>query len=63
MSFLLGAIVSILLMISKAKKSGEYIPFAPFIVLSAIIAIFIPFDVMYNFLMTIFSLGMYEVKL
>jgi len=59
MSFLMGAVVSVALMISKVKKSNEYIPFGPFIVLSAIIAIFIPFEIIFNFLMTIFTLGMY----
>jgi len=61
MSFLLGAIISVLLMVAKVKKSGEYIPFGPFIVLSAIVAIFVPFDMIFNFLMTIFTLGMYTV--
>jgi len=59
MSFLLGAVVSVMLMVSKVKKSKEYIPFGPFIVLSAIVAIFVPFEVIFNFLMTIFTLGMY----
>ena len=58
MAFLLGAIVSIALMISKVKKSNEYIPFGPFIVLSAIIAIFVPFNLIYDFLLAIFTLGM-----
>jgi len=59
MSFLFGAVASIVLMVSKVKKAGEYIPFGPFIVLSAIIAIFVPFEMIFNFLMTIFTLGMY----
>jgi prepilin signal peptidase PulO-like enzyme (type II secretory pathway) len=46
-------------MIAKVKKSNEYIPFGPFIVISSVIAIFIPFEIIFNFLMTIFTLGMY----
>ena len=33
-SFLIGAILSIILLVSKLKKSDEYIPFGPFIVIA-----------------------------
>ncbi len=59
MSFLIGAIVSILYMIIKKKTSDVYIPFGPFIVISAIIVIFIPFSILFTVLMEFFSLGMY----
>lgn len=59
MSFLIGAIVSILLMIIKKNKMNSYIPFGPFIVVSAIISIFVPFNIIFTVLMKIFSLGLY----
>ena len=59
MSFLLGAIISIILMIFKTKKANEYIPFGPFISIASIITIFVPFNVLYNCLLTIFTLGLY----
>lgn len=59
MSFLLGAIVSIILMIIRKNKMDSYIPFGPFIVISAFISIFVPFNVLFTILMKIFSLGLY----
>ena len=35
LSFFVGAIVSIVLLVSKAKKKDDYIPFGPFIVIGA----------------------------
>ena len=60
MSFLIGAILGIIFIISKIKKSDEYIPFGPFIVISTFIAIIIPFNILLNVLMTILTLGMYQ---
>lgn len=60
MSFLIGAILGIFLIVSKIKKSDEYIPFGPFIVISTFICIFVPFETLISALMTIFTLGMYE---
>lgn len=60
MSFLIGAILGIIFIISKIKKSDEYIPFGPFIVISTFIAIIIPFNILLNALMTILTLGMYQ---
>ena len=60
MSFLIGAILGIILIASKIKKSDEYIPFGPFIVIAVFISIFIPFDVLVDSLMTILTLGMYK---
>ena len=60
MSFLIGAIVSILLMIIKKNKMDSYIPFGPFIVCAAVISIFVPFEVIFVVLMKIFSLGLYK---
>lgn len=59
MAFLIGAIVSITLMIIKKNKMNSYIPFGPFIVTSAIISIFVPFEILFTVLMKIFSLGLY----
>jgi len=59
-SFLIGAILSIVLLVSKIKKSNEYIPFGPFIVLATFISIYIPFEQIKTLLMQIFTLGMYK---
>lgn len=58
-AFLLGAIISIILIATKKKKTDEYIPFGPFIVLAAIITIFVPFSTLVEILLQIFTLGMY----
>lgn len=58
-AFLLGAIISIALIVTKKKKTDEYIPFGPFIVLSAIITIFVPFGTLVGILLQVFTLGMY----
>lgn len=59
-SFLIGAILSIILLLTKLKKSNEYIPFGPFIVIATFISMYIPFEQIKNVLMTIFTLGMYK---
>ena len=59
-SFLTGAILSILLLITKIKKTDEYIPFGPFIVIGAFISIFMPYESIINILMTIFTLGLFK---
>ena len=60
MAFLIGAISAIILIISKRKKANEYMPFGPFIVISAFISIFVPFEIIVTILKTIFTLGMYK---
>ncbi len=55
LSFLIGSIISIILIITKRRKSDEYIPFGPFIVIAAIIAIYIPQDTLFQYLWFIFS--------
>ncbi len=60
MSFLIGAILGIILIASKIKKTDEYIPFGPFIVIAVFISMFIPFDILVGTLMTILTLGMYK---
>lgn len=59
-SFLIGAILSIMLLVTKMKKSDEYIPFGPFIVIAAFISMYIPFEQIKMVLMQIFTLGMYK---
>ncbi len=58
MSFLIGAIVSIILLATKIKKTNEYIPFGPFIVISSFIAMIVPMTTIMKVLLTIFTLGM-----
>lgn len=60
LSFLIGAIASIVLIVTKIKKTDEYIPFGPFIVLSTFIVMFVPFGILLNILLKIFTLGMYK---
>lgn len=43
LSFAVGAIVSIVLLISKIKKVDDYIPFGPFIVTASFITMFMPY--------------------
>ena len=59
-SFLIGAILSIVLLISMIKKSNEYIPFGPFIVIATFISIYVPFEQIKTLLMQIFTLGLYK---
>lgn len=60
LSFLIGAILSIVLLITRIKKSDEYIPFGPFIVIATFISMYVPFEQIKLVLMEIFTLGMYN---
>lgn len=60
LAFLVGAIIAIILLISKRKKINEYMSFGPFIVISAFISIFVPFEILIAVLKTILTLGMYK---
>lgn len=60
MSFLLGSIMAIILIVCKIKKSNEHIPFVPFIVISTLICMFMPTELIINTLRTIFTLGIYK---
>ena len=60
LSFLIGALLSIILLATKIKKMDEYIPFGPFIVIGAFICIFVPFETIKNILYTIFTLGLFN---
>lgn len=61
-SFLIGAIFSIFVIILKIKKADEYIPFGPFIVIATIIAMLIPEDLLFTYLWMLFS-GQWFIKL
>ena len=58
-SFLIGAILSIILLVSEIKKSDEYIPFGPFIVIASFISMYVPFEQIKLILLKIFTLGLY----
>ena len=60
LSFLIGAILSVILLATKIKKMDEYIPFGPFIVIGSFISIFVPFEVIKNILIEIFTLGLFK---
>ncbi len=60
LSFLIGAILSIVLLVTKTKKSSEYIPFGPFIVIATWVSIYVPFEQIKAILLQIFTLGMYK---
>ena len=62
LSFVIGAVGSIIYMIINRKNANNYIPFGPFIVMATIITIFVPFDILFNILMEFFTLGMYNVN-
>lgn len=59
-AFLLGAIISIILLAAKIKNTNEYIPFGPFIVIAALIVTFVPFNILITILLKVFTLGMYR---
>lgn len=58
MAFLIGAVLSILLLVTKVKKTSDYIPFGPFIVIATFIMIFIPSSIVLDTLITVFTLGL-----
>ncbi len=60
-AFLLGAIISIILLASKKKKSNEYIPFGPFIILGTFLVMLMPHNLMLFILLKIFTLGMFSL--
>lgn len=61
-AFLLAAVIGIVLIISKKKKSDEYIPFGPFIIIAAFIVMLVPTNPLLYILLKIFTVGMYNPK-
>lgn len=55
MAFLVGAVASIVLLARKIKKSNEYIPFGPFIVISVIVSMIVPEQILFDSLWFVFS--------
>ena len=49
LSFVIGAIVSVILLLTKIKKIDDYVPFGPFIVVASIMTMFIPYTTMLGF--------------
>ena len=62
-AFLIAAVSSIFLIATKKKKSNEYIPFGPFIVIAAIIVMLVPQNILIFSLFKIFTLGLYKGSL
>ena len=60
-AFLIGAIISIVLLVTRIKKTNEYIPFGPFIVIATLITMMVPFQNILAALLFIFSLGMIRI--
>ena len=59
LSFLIAAIISIILLITRKKKMTEYIAFAPFIVIASFVIMFVPAEIIMGVLLKVFSLGSY----
>ncbi len=61
-SFLVGAVLSIVIILLKKKKPNEYIPFGPFIVCATFVNIYIPEAILFNSLWWLFS-GEWFIKI
>lgn len=59
-SFFIGAVIGVILVIMKRKNINEDIAFGPFISISAFILMFIPFDIILQIFLKIFTLGLYK---
>lgn len=59
LSFLIGAVISIIVILTKKNREDGYIPFGPFIVLATVATIFIPTNILFTFLMKVFTLGLF----
>ena len=53
LSFFVGAIISIILLITKIKKASDYIAFGPFIVMAAVFTMFVPASVSMTYINTL----------
>ncbi|MBP3830851.1 MAG: prepilin peptidase [Clostridia bacterium] len=60
LSFLIGAVLSIVLLVTKIRNMDQYIAFGPFIVLATFIAIFVPYETITFLLLKFFTLGLYK---
>lgn len=59
LAFLIGAIISIIVLIVRKNREDGYIPFGPFIVVATFITIFVPTNLLFISLMNVFSLGLF----
>lgn len=59
LAFLIGAIISIIVLIVRKNREDGYIPFGPFIVVATFITIFAPTNLLFISLMKVFSLGLF----
>lgn len=59
LAFLIGAIISLIILIVKKNREDGYIPFGPFIVIATVITIFVPTNILFTSLMKVFSLGLF----
>lgn len=62
-AFVLGAVIGVIVLIMRKNKNieNEYVPFGPFIVVASLIAIYVPFEILFIILLKIFTLGTYEI--
>lgn len=58
LSFTIGGVISIIILIARKNREDGYIPFGPFIVIATTIAIFVPINTLYDLLIRVFSLGL-----
>lgn len=59
LAFLIGAIISIIVLIVRKNREDGYIPFGPCIVVATFITIFVPTNLLFTSLMKVFSLGLF----
>lgn len=59
-SFLIGAVLSVILLLIRIKKTNEYMPFGPFIAIASFISMYVPFEIIKEILMKVFTLGLYK---
>ena len=59
LAFLIGAIISIIVLIVRKNREDGYIPFGPFIVVATFITILVPTNLLFISLMKVFSLGLF----
>ena len=61
-SFLIAAVASIILVITKEKKTSDTMSFGPFVVIASIISILVPTNTILSILVKICTLGLYKSK-
>lgn len=59
-SFIIAAIISVIIVLKGKQKNNEYITFGPCVGLSAILCIIVPEKLIISILLTIFTLGRYK---